>query len=579
VATTIPRLLLQRIARDPGGHAFRYKEDGAWTSQTWSECLDELSQLTVLLQGLGVGPATPVVVLAETCREWAALDLALLALGAITVGVYPTLTADQVAWQVRHCRAPVVLARQPHRVAELEARREDLPDLVHAVSFDDLLAMERPVPDAAAFRARCEEVSPDQVAAVVYTSGTTGDPKGVVLTHRNLTTVCEASRELIPAQPGDRSLVFLPMAHVLQRFALYRGLYEEIEGTFAESLELLPEAIAEGRPTVLATVPRMLEKIKTRAEDTAAGKGPRAERVFSWAFRVGVARSHLLERQQPVPWTLSLQWHLADRLVFSRIKERLGGALHTLVSGGAALDPEVARWFHAMGIAVLEGWGLSETSAPATTNAPDAYRFGTVGRALPGVELRLAPDGEVLVRGPGVFQGYLHDPEATAAALRDGWFHTGDIGTLDDDGFLSIVDRKKELIVTAGGKNIAPVPIEHRLERSPYVDKAVVIGSDRPYLVALLSPDLESVATWAARAGVDPSLASPEVQALFQRAVDAANADLARFQRVKRHAVLDHSLTIEDGDLTPTLKLKRRAVLASEADRIAALYAQPSEDR
>lgn len=315
----------------------------------------------------------------------------------------------------------------------------------------------------------------------------------------------------------------------------------------------------------------MLEKIKSRAEDTAADKGERAAAVFAWAFAVGAERSLLAEAGAPIPWLLGLKWRLADRLVFSKVKARLGGELRMLVSGGAALDPAVGRWFHGMGIQVLEGWGLSETSAPATSNSPGAFRFGTVGRALPGVDLRLAPDGEVLVRGPGVFQGYLHDPEATAAALVDGWLLTGDLGELDDDGFLRIVDRKKEILVTAGGKNVAPVPIEHRLERSPYVDKAVVIGSDRPYLVALLAPDLGALATWT-RQQQAKGVTDPDPTPLFDAAVVAANAELARYQQIKRHAVLDRALTAQDGDLTPTLKLKRRTVLAREAAVIDRLY-------
>ncbi len=551
--------------------AYRSRVDGTWTPKTWGESHQELSQLVPVLAGLGAGPGVPLVVVAETRPEWMALDFANLCLGGITVGVYPTLTPEQVAWQVRHCRAPLALVEDPALKDALLARTGELPALERVLTFAEVEALPWPAPDLPALAERVAAVRPEQTATVVYTSGTTGDPKGVVLSHANLCAVVEASREALPTLPGERSVVFLPLAHVLQRFALYRGLVEDIEGTWAEGLEGLPEALQVGRPTVLATVPRMLEKIKNKAEATAADRGERAAAVFAWAFRVGAARSVLLEHRQSVPWTLRLQWRVADRLVFSKVKARLGGELRMLVSGGAALDPAVARWFHGMGIDVLEGWGLSETSAPATSNRPDGFRFGTVGRALPGVDLRLADDGEVLVRGPGVFRGYLHDQAATAAALQDGWFHTGDLGELSHDGFLRIVDRKKEILVTAGGKNVAPVPIEHRLERSPYVDKAVVIGSERPYLVALLAPDFEALAAWRKQQRAH-GVAEPDPAPLFAGAVEAANADLARYQQIKKHAVLDRALTPESGDLTPTLKLKRRAVLGREAAVIEGLY-------
>ena len=573
MSTTLPALLLDRVSRSPDDVAYRARLDGVWTPTSWGEAHRELCQLLPLLTALGAGRGIPMVIVAETRPEWMALDLVNLCLGGVTVGVYPTLTPDQVAWQIRHCRAPIALVEDPDLAEALRARREELPELVHVLTLDQLQALERPEPDPELLARHAREVQATDTATVVYTSGTTGDPKGVVLSHGNLTAVIHASRVALPTEPGERSVVFLPLAHVLQRFALYRSLVEDIEGTWAESLEALPEALQHGRPTVLATVPRMLEKIKTRAEATAAARGARATAVFDWAFRVGAARSLLQERGAPIPWRLQLRWRLADRLVFSKVKAKLGGELRLLVSGGAALDPVVGRWFHGMGIQVLEGWGLSETSAPATSNSPEAFRFGTVGRALPGVELRLAEDGEVLVRGPGVFQGYLHDEQATRAALVEGWFHTGDLGELDEDGFLRIVDRKKEILVTAGGKNVAPVPIEHRLERSPYVDKAVVVGSERPYLVALLSPDFEALETWTRQQRAQ-GVASPDSTPLFAAAVARANADLARYQQIKRHAVLDRSLTPEDGDLTPTLKLKRRVVLEREAETIAALYAR-----
>jgi len=582
---TVPGLLFHRAALAGDAPCFFWKDPeaaGGWASQDMATSLRELSGVARALERLGSGPGVTTAILSETRREWVAVDLANLCLGGVTVGVYPTLLPRQIAYQLAHAEVRVLVVEDAAQAAKIAGIRDQVPTLEAIVSLEAAPGLER-LQDLAApedhawLEARSQAVEPDDVATYIYTSGTTGEPKGAVLTHGNFVTVARASQTAVPTRPGDRSLIFLPLAHSLQRFAVYRGLMEEDGEGWFTTIDDFQEALAAARPQVLATVPRMLEKIRSRAQAKVAERGGIVKTLFDWAFRVGLARSHRLETGAPVPTTLAWQYALADRLVFSRIRERLGGEMRCLVSGGAALNPDVARWYHAMGITVLEGWGLTETSAPATANREDDFKFGTVGKALPEVELHIADDGEILVRGPGIFREYLKNPEATADALADGWFHTGDIGALDAEGFLRITDRKKAILVTAGGKNIAPLPIETRLEYCDYVETSVVIGSERPYLVALLTPDEENLDAWASQNGLPAEdlatrLERPEVRALFDAAVADANRDQARFEQVKKYALLPTSFSDQTGELTPTLKLKRRVINERHGEVIDALY-------
>jgi len=582
---TVPGLLFHRAALAGEAPCFFWKDasaPGGWASQNMEASLRELAGVARALEALGAGPGVTTAILSDTRREWVAADLANLCLGGVTVGVYPSLLPHQIAFQLAHSEVRIAIVEDADQAAKVAQIRDQVPTLEAVISLDEAPGLRRLQALAAPedwgwLEERARAVEPDDVATNIYTSGTTGAPKGAVLTHGNFVTVARASRAAVPTRPGDRSLIFLPLAHSLQRFAVYRGLMEEDSEGWFTTIADFQEALAAARPQVLATVPRMLEKIRSRAQAKVAERGGVVKALFDWAFRVGLARSHCLETGAPVPLTVAAQYAIADRLVFSRIRERLGGEMRCLVSGGAALNPEVARWYHAMGITVLEGWGLTETSAPATANREDDFRFGTVGKAIPEVELRIADDGEILVRGPGIFREYLKNPEASAAALEGGWFHTGDIGTLDDEGFLRITDRKKEILVTAGGKNIPPLPIETRLEFSDFVEKAVVIGSERPYLVALLTPDEENLDAWASQRGLPAEalaarLGRPGVRALFDAAMAAANEDQARFEQVKKYTLLPTSFTDRSGELTPTLKLKRRVINERYADAITALY-------
>jgi long-chain acyl-CoA synthetase len=488
-------------------------------------------------------------VLGPPAPGWIAADFATICVGGVTVGIYPTLRPEAVRWQLEHAEARVVVVADGDTAAALV----DPPCPV--LRWD----AELPPGDPDELRARAAAVRPEDPCAIFYTSGTTGDPKGVVVTHAAMVATCEASRDALPLRPGDRSIVYLPLAHSLQRMTVFRALFEDLEAYVCAAVTEVRDVLPVAKPSVLVAVPRVLEKILSGAANEADARG--AGRVFAFAAAVARARSRVREAGARPSVGLRLRAALADALVWRSIRARLGGELRVVVVGGARLDPEVGRFFHGIGLEVCEGWGLTETCAPATVNRPGALRFGSVGPPLPGVVLRLDDDGEVLVRGPTLFQGYWRDPAATAAAFTpDGFFRTGDIGRLEGN-HLRIVDRKKEILVTSGGKNIPPVNIEQRLEGGP-VAQAVVFGDERPYLVALLAPDSDV----AARLGPDG------LRAACAARVAAANRELSSFEQVKRWHVLPGPLTVEDGLLTPTLKLRRKLIQARWCAEIDAMY-------
>lgn len=567
-----PQRVLAHIPQ-PDGEGWR------WEPVTLAEIESEVSGLARRLAALGVEPGCPVAIIADTSHLWAACDLAILCLGGITVGLYPTLTGEQLASQLAHSAAEVLIVQDQAVLDALGDRLEDLFDLRHTYSLTAGAAAPQLFParpDVAFLRQQAAAVRPEQVATHVYTSGTTGRPKAVVLSHRNFVANVAASQEALPAQPGDRMVIYLPLAHSLQRFAQYRGLVEEGEGWYAPGLDALPQTIAAARPTVLPVVPRVLEKIIAKAERTAAARGPVSAGMLRWSLAVGRAVCRHRTQGSAIPRRIALQHALAARLVYPKIRARLGGELRLIVCGGAALSVDVAMWFEAIGIAVREGWGLTETCAPATLNRLDAFRKGSLGTAMPGVEIAVSEQGELLVRGPGVFSGYLNDPIATAAAFTaDGFFRTGDLGTIDADGFVTLTGRSKEIIVTAGGKNVAPVPIEQRLVGGLF-EVAVVIGDARPYLTALLVPEPDGLAALAAAEGWGGGFAEwsrqAAVQARAEQVVARTNASLARYQTIKQFVVLSAPLTVRGGELTATLKLRRASISERYAVEIEAMY-------
>ena len=564
-----------------------------WSSR---ELFEQVRDLSLGLAALGVEPGSRVAVVSDSRPEWVIADLAILAGGAVTVPIYPTLPPAQVGYVLADAGAVAVVASDEAQAAKVRAVRPDLPGLRALLVIDapaDAPARERETTCAAvraagrerlmredglarAWKEAASAIEPDRLATIIYTSGTTGDPKGVMLTHGAVIANLADVDTLVSVDDRDDALSFLPLSHAFERAVVYQYLIKGSAVTFAESMETVARDMARVRPTVMTGVPRVYEKLQARVLENVAQASPLRQRLFRWALRVGGACGAAARAGARPPLADRIGYPLADRLVLSRVRERTGGRLRLVLSGGAPLPVPVAEFLFAVGIPVLEGYGLTETAPVLTLNPEDAPRLGTVGKALPRVELRFADDGEILVRGPNVMRGYYGKPEATAAALEGGWFHTGDVGRLDEAGYLVITDRKKELLVTASGKNVAPQPIEQQLRRSPLVGEALLVGDRRPFVAALIVPDVAALAVAVgAPADADRSalVSREDVRRRFDAIIDAVNADLPRHEQIRKYALVPAELSVATGELTPTLKLKRRVVAARWRDEIEALYA------
>ena len=576
---------LERPRPDHYTHFF----PGGSVSYGTEDFLSRTASLADGLAALGVASGDRVMLLCENRPEWHMVDLAVLDLGAVNVAVYGTLTPDQLAYQALDSGAKVAVAENAEQAAKFLEIRPRCPELRHCLQVEGATAAGvRPLAELWAFRdgaaadrfwARAAGLDEDRLVTIVYTSGTTGEPKGVMLTHRNIVTNVRESMERVTATGNDYALEFLPLCHMIERLAGYGYMCLGMSRAYC-SVYQVGELMATIRPTIFACVPRVLEKahgaILARVEAAPAVR----RALFRWSVAVGgeVARRQI-DRQR-VGGMLGVRHRVAERLVLSKVRGAFGGRLRGVISGGAALPVFVNEFFQALGIRVLEGYGLTETSPVIAIDGftPGELRIGSVGRPLPSFEVKLAPDGELLARGPSVFSGYWNKPQETAESFDDdGFFRTGDIATIDQDGFVFITDRKKDLIVTAGGKNVAPQPIESRLKESPLVDSAVLIGDGRPHIVALLSPSRDGVEAWARDHGVQPGdlaqlVAHPELLGLFGQAVDQVNRELARFEQIKRFRVLPEMLSVEGGGLTPTLKVKRRVVCERYAELVESMY-------
>ncbi len=595
---TLNALLLWRWDHADGNPAYYKEVDDRFLPVTWPEAKRETLELCGGLWARGLERGDKAAILANVHHEWVQCDFANLAMGLVTVGIYPTTTTEQIEYILNHSESRFLVVENQElldHVAPAVAAYKELqfiatidkglraPDglTLPLFSLSDLrtegatwLAQHG---DEQVFE-RAMAAEPDDLATLVYTSGTTGPPKGAMLSHRNLFHVSEAVPRILDFLPDDRSVVYLPLAHVLQRYTIYLGLRVNVQAYFTSRLTRLADVLGEVQPTLLAAVPRVLEKIHARAMAKASELRPRQRKVFHWAVAVGGDYAAAQRTGRPVSLSLRLRHAIADRLVLSRIRERLGGAIRLIISGGAPLSPDLSEWFHACGLLVIEGYGLTETSAPATTCTPDAYRFGSVGRAIPDTEVRIADDGEILIRGPGVFGGYFKNEEASKEAFdEDGFFRSGDIGELDSDGFLRITDRKKDILITAGGKNVGPANIENLLKEHPLIGQALVYGDRKPYLVAAITLDPEEALPWAQNQGkegatLETLAKDPEVLAQVGAHVEASNQRLARFENLKKWTLLPVPFLPENGYLTPTLKLKRRAIIRDFAHEFEALY-------
>ena len=598
--TTLARMLWSRVERSGSEPSEMVKGGAGWQVLKWSEVGQAVRELALALLALGVRAVDRVAILSRNRAEWVHADFAILSAGGITVPIYPTYTPEQVAYIVNDSEARILIVEDPGQLAkalEVRGQMSGLSRLVvmhgyegqdaTVLSWDDLrrLGRDRATEFGPALAERVAATRPEQTATIVYTSGTTGPPKGVVQSHDNHMAALGSVARVAPVEAGDVHLLFLPLAHSFGRLEAFIGVYLGLVTAFCESLERLGDEIREVRPHFLVAVPRVFEKVHARIIADVE-KGSRLERtVFGWAMRVGHEVSRRQIARRPLSPLLALSHRLAHRLVFARLHVALGGRLRFAVSGGAPLSPEIAVFFHATGILILEGYGLTESCPVLAFNRIDAFRFGTVGRAVPGVVLELAPDGEILARGPNVAAGYWRKPAESAEVFgADGWLRTGDIGRLDQDGFLHIVDRKKDLIVTSGGVNIAPQVIEKLLESDPFISQALVYGERRPYPVALVTVNPDAAARLVRSLGVawtdQARLAGhPAVRERVEQIIEDRNSRLQSYARIKKFAVLPAELTEEAGEVTPSQKLKRKRVAEKYADVLESLYESRAERR
>jgi long-chain acyl-CoA synthetase len=576
---------------------------GAVENLASKELFERAREVSLGLSALGVSRGDRVALVSESRPEWTISDLAILCGGAVTVPIYPTLSAAQARYILQDSGARIAIVSTRLQLDKVQEIRHQVPALEAVVvmepgpppvspsvlTFDQLSERghARMVAEWGAgreFRDAARQVRPEDLATIIYTSGTTGEPKGVMLTHSNLVANMYAGAEALCVDQDDVALSFLPLSHSFERMVSYVYLLRGVTVIFAESFDTIGRDVALVRPTIFTGVPRVYEKLHARIIEKGQSGSAAKAALFKWAIGVGSSRGHArLAGKAPSP-LVALQAAFADRLVFEKIRNGVGGRLRYLVSGSAPLPVAVAEFFDGIGLPIIEGYGLTETAPILTVNPPTAPRAGTVGRAVRGVELRVAADGEILARGPNVMSGYYNKPEATADAIKDGWFHTGDIGAIDAEGYLSITDRKKDLLVTSGGKKIAPQPIENVLKQSPLIAEVVVLGDRRKYAAALIVPEfaaLEQRLKDLGRLRADRAdlVVRPDVVALYQEIIDALNRELSQFERIKRFAILPREFSMENGELTPSLKVKRKVVEQNWRDQIEQLYDERGDEK
>ncbi|WP_313676180.1 long-chain fatty acid--CoA ligase [Mycolicibacterium sp.] len=592
---SVPQMFRNRVAATPNAEAFRYpKGGGGWESVTWRQVADRVDNIAAGLISLGINPEERVALASGTRYEWVVADFAILAAGAATTTVYPTTNAEDVAYIVSNSGSRIVIAEDQTQVDKLREKRDDLSAVDKVVVMDgqgdgdwvislaDLEERGRHVlaESPNVVNDRIAAIRPDQLATLIYTSGTTGKPKGVRLLQKSWTYTAAAMDSIGALSDKDLNYLWLPLSHSFGKVMLALPLAIGFPTVIDGRVDKIVENLAIIRPTIMGAVPRIFEKVHGRINEMVAKEGGVKKTMFDWAVGVGVQVSRVRQAGQTVNPILAAQYKLADKLVLSKIRDRFGGRLRFFISGSAALDREIAQWFDAIGIVVLEGYGLTETSAASVLNRPTAYRFGTVGWTLPQTEVKIAEDGEIMLKGPGVMEGYHDMPEATAETIEpDGWFHTGDIGELDAEGFLRITDRKKDMFKTSQGKYVAPSAISAQFKGiCPFASEIVVYGESKPYCVALVSLDADGVKDWAAANGLGgKSFAEiardPKTFAAVEGYVEELNKHLNRWEQVKKFAIIDRELTVENGDLTPSLKLKRKVVVDNFQDKIEGLYA------
>jgi len=567
-----------------------YKKDGRYVPISTAECEARVRHISAGLRDLGLRPGDKVVIFSENRPEWVMTDLAVLCARGVTVPIYTSLMPEQLKYIIDDSDASFIVCSKRDLWLKVEAIRKEIPKVRHFIMIDEeapagVLTLGEiagrgkatATADPKSFDAIAEAAAPDDVASLIYTSGTTGTPKGVMLTHRNFISNSKSLDAVTDFNNTDTILSFLPLSHVLERMTTFSFLYKGASIAYAESIDTVAENLVEVRPTIMISVPRLFDKIYARVMDNILTQSSLKRKIFFWAIGVGKKCGAKKLRKEPIPRFLAARRRLADKLVFSKIIEKTGGRVKFFVSGGAPLSKDVAEFFYALGITILEGYGLTETSPVLACNTFPHLRFGTVGRPVPGVEIKIGPDGEILAKGSNVMKGYYKKEAETREAMAEGWFHTGDIGYLDPDGFLVVTDRKKDLIVTAGGKNVAPQPIENLIKANPYILNVVVVGGSRKFISALVVPNFEKLETYAKDNGIPfkdrtELCGRDEIRDFILAEINRSTPDLASYERIKKIVLLDRDLEVEMGEVTPTLKVRRSFVEAKFKALLDRLY-------
>lgn len=590
---TLVKMFQNRVRKYGERVALRRKRNNRWEELSWKEFGEQVKNFSLGLIVLGLQKGETVSILSENRPEWVFADLGIMSAGGIGVSIYAGNLPQDVAYIIAHSESKIVVVENQEQLSKVIAVRGELPYLEKIVviedferrddlmimSFSDVgkLGFEQGCKDEKMFEKRLLEVKPEDTAAIVYTSGTTGPPKGVMLSQANFIFICSSTLKIFAVSDQDISLSFLPLAHALERVVFFMTIYAGATVSFAESIKKIGENILEVRPTILIGVPRIFEKIYegviSRAESTS-----RVQKViFNWCVRGGKMVCDLRLSNKKIPLLLRLKYRIADRLIFSKLRDRLGGRIKIMGSGGAPLAKEIIEFFLAAGLPILEAYGMTETTAPSMITRLENMRPGYVGQAIPGVKIKIAEDGEILIKGGNLFKGYFKNPQATAEALKDGWLHSGDIGEIDREGFLKVTDRKKDIIITAGGKNVAPQNIENNLKVGKYISQVMVYGDRRPYLTALITLNEEEVVRFAQAnkirfANFAQLSQHSVIKQLVIDIVREKNEGLARFERIKRFVILPEDFSYQSGELTPTIKVKRKFTQEKFAKIIEGMY-------